>query len=164
MGMTQSTESYRSIAYGLAISSPFPLLSSSLKESEQENQSPPDIVVRQGDPNDYQNLVGNGHSLFIGAVPEFGKFIIRDGQELIVCPKSGLAIEELRAIILGSAMSVLLQQRDLLVLHASSVAIAGQAVAFLGNSGWGKSTLVSVMNAKGHDFITDDVLPICLSS
>ena len=73
-------------------------------------------------------------------------------------------MKDLRAILLGSALSVILQQRNQLVLHASSVSIKDYGVAFLGNSGWGKSTLVSTLHAKGHTFITDDVLAIDLAS
>ena len=85
---------------------------------------------------------------------------MREGKELVILPTAGHTVEDLRAIILGSALSVILQQRNQLVLHASSVKINNVAVAFLGNSGWGKSTLVSTLHAKGYEFITDDVLSI----
>jgi len=67
-------------------------------------------------------------------------------------------------MLVGSAFAVILQQRGQLWLHASSVGSNNQGVAFLGNSGWGKSTLVSTLHAKGYDFITDDVLSIDLET
>jgi hypothetical protein len=48
-------------------------------------------------------------------------------------------------------------QRGRLVLHASAVAIDGQAVAFLGDSGWGKSTTAAALHARGHPLVADDV-------
>jgi hypothetical protein len=49
--------------------------------------------------------------------------------------------------VLGPAMGVLLQQRGVLVLHASAVTMDGGVVAFLGHSGWGKSTMAAAMVA-----------------
>jgi hypothetical protein len=46
------------------------------------------------------------------------------------------------------------------VLHASAVTIDGVAVAFLGDKGWGKSTLAAYMQARGHHFLTDDVVAV----
>ena len=45
-----------------------------------------------------------------------------------------------------------------LVLHASAVALGGQAVAFVGHSGDGKSTLAATLRHEGGHFITDDIL------
>ena len=44
------------------------------------------------------------------------------------------------------------------VLHASAVEVDGAAVAFLGPSGMGKSTLVTLCCAAGAPLVTDDVL------
>ncbi len=55
---------------------------------------------------------------------------------------------------------MLLHQRGYLVLHASAVVCAGGAAAFLGASGWGKSTLAALLHARGHALVTDDVAAI----
>lgn len=44
------------------------------------------------------------------------------------------------------------------VFHGGAVAIDGAAVAFLGRSGVGKSTLVTAFAARGHAFFADDCL------
>lgn len=44
--------------------------------------------------------------------------------------------------------------------HASSVALGDKAVAFLGESGYGKSTLAASFLRKGFPLLTDDVLAI----
>lgn len=44
------------------------------------------------------------------------------------------------------------------VLHASAVAMGDVAIAFMGASGMGKSTLATVLCAQGARLITDDVL------
>jgi hypothetical protein len=45
-----------------------------------------------------------------------------------------------------------------LVLHASSVAIDGRCVAFVGETGRGKSTLAAAFATRGFRFLTDDGL------
>ena len=46
------------------------------------------------------------------------------------------------------------------VLHASAVALAGRAVAFMGRSGVGKTTLAGRIVAHGARLMTDDVLAV----
>jgi hypothetical protein len=45
-------------------------------------------------------------------------------------------------------------------LHATAVVIDGEAVAFLGNCGYGKSTLGAAFVARGFPILTDDVLAL----
>jgi hypothetical protein len=46
------------------------------------------------------------------------------------------------------------------VLHGSAVDIGGRAVAFVGASGQGKSTMAAMFCAAGATLVTDDVLPL----
>lgn len=89
-----------------------------------------------------------------------GRFLIREGREIIVEPSREADDSTLRLFLLGPAVGVLLHQRGFLVLHASAVAIDGQAVAFLGGPRWGKSTVAGVLQARGYPVVTDDVLPV----
>ena len=50
--------------------------------------------------------------------------------------------------------------RGLEVLHASAVTIDGRAVAFVGPTGAGKTSLAIRLVARGHRFLTDDVLAL----
>lgn len=58
----------------------------------------------------------------------------------------------------GLLASVLLMLLGHPVLHASAVEIDGHAVAFVADSGMGKSTLAALACARGARFVTDDVL------
>lgn len=58
----------------------------------------------------------------------------------------------------GALLSFLLTLRGELVLHASAVDVDGAAVAFVGRSGMGKSTMAALMCAGGAELVTDDVL------
>jgi energy-coupling factor transporter ATP-binding protein EcfA2 len=89
-----------------------------------------------------------------------GAFRVRGGNEIVIDPMSGADERALRLAIVGPLLGVILSQRGRFVLHASSVAIDGAAVAFAGPSGRGKSTLVAALADAGHPLIADDITVI----
>lgn len=92
-----------------------------------------------------------------------GAFRVRGGREIVVEPWPEVDEAILRLSLLGPALAVLLHQRGLLVLHASCVAMDG-AVAFLGDSEWGKSTTAAALYPSGRPLVADDVLAVDLRS
>ncbi len=141
--------------YGLLVISDFQILDS--PEIKLEIRSP-DVVIRFGSAENC--LSESCRQVFSGLLPKVGNFLIRNGNEVIVEPLPDVDDRILRPCILGSAMSVILQQRGFLVLHASAVVMQGEAIAFLGASGAGKSTTASAFMKHGYSVITDDVLAI----
>jgi hypothetical protein len=95
-------------------------------------------------------------------VDKVGAFLVSGGREIVVEPAPDVDERLLRLSLLGPALGLLLHQRGLLVLHASVVSWRGVAVAFLGQHGWGKSTIAAALHAKGYDLVTDDVAAIQL--
>jgi hypothetical protein len=61
---------------------------------------------------------------------------------------------------LGSALSYWLERQGFPALHASAVAIDGQAVAFLSRHGGGKTGLAAALMQSGVPLLSDDILPI----
>jgi hypothetical protein len=120
-----------------------------------------DVVIRLGKLDGVVEAeTVDGRDRVLGRLPNIGTFLIEHGQTITVDPAPHVDINTLHPTILGPAMSVVLRQRGLLVLHASSVAIHNQAIAFMGGSGWGKSTLAAAFHANGYSVLTDDVMPI----
>ena len=95
---------------------------------------------------------------------ELGTFCIRKGREITIDPAPKVEEVRLRPPVLGACMAVLLHQRGYLVLHASAVQLPTGAAAFLGNKGWGKSTMTAALHQRGHPFLTDDVLALDLTN
>jgi hypothetical protein len=60
----------------------------------------------------------------------------------------------------GTVVAYLLSASGGLVLHASAVEVAGAALAFVGQSGQGKTTMATVMCGEGFLLVTDDLLPV----
>jgi len=63
-------------------------------------------------------------------------------------------------LLAGSVSALLLSLGGNTVLHASAVAIDGTALAFVGQSGRGKSTVAALMCVDGAELVTDDVLVV----
>jgi hypothetical protein len=141
-------------AYGLNVRSEF-----AFPELEvAENGS--DVLIRLGTLNGLVRRSINERNAFLGETPNVGTFLVQDGCEIVVDPSPGVDEALLRTIILGPILAVLLRQRGLFVLHASSIAVHGAAVAFLGGSGYGKSTLAEAFYGRGYGIITDDLMAV----
>lgn len=65
-----------------------------------------------------------------------------------------------RVLAAGAVIAVHLKLRHELVMHASAVQLDDRALAFVGASGMGKSTLAAVLCRNGCDLVSDDVLRV----
>jgi hypothetical protein len=94
------------------------------------------------------------------AFRDAGAFLVRSGREITAdqAPRAGESV--LRLYLLGPVLAVALYQRGWLILHASAVAIDGRVAAFLGGSGWGKSTLAASLQQRGHPLVADDFIAV----
>jgi len=93
---------------------------------------------------------------------QLGKFRVARGTEIILDPLPGVEERLLRLPLLGTLLAVLLHQRGCLVLHASAVAIDGEAIVFVGNKEHGKSTMAATLYGRGHQLIADDVVALSI--
>lgn len=66
----------------------------------------------------------------------------------------------LPVLIAGALLAMHLMLRGELVLHASAVQAGGRAVAFVGRSGMGKSTLAAALCEQGCGLVSDDLLRV----
>lgn len=142
-------------AYGLVIRSDITLSAQTIRQQQSDVQ----IKLSNLD-HIHKKTITNKSNQILGRLPGVGKFLIRHGKEILIDQEPNIDAKILSPCILGSAMSVLLQQRGFLVLHASCVVINNSAVAFLGNSGEGKSTICSAFHTCGHKILTDDVMAV----
>jgi len=86
--------------------------------------------------------------------------IARDASWIDCYAHVGAGQGDIEVWLFGLVMSFILQNRGIFTLHASAIDCGGQAIAFLGSNGYGKSTLAFFFANHGHALITDDVLPI----
>ncbi|MDH0895945.1 MULTISPECIES: hypothetical protein [unclassified Pseudomonas] len=93
-------------------------------------------------------------------VPRVGRFLVREGRELIIEPEPGSDADSIRVFLLGSALGALLLQRGQLVLHGNAVRVGDHCMVCLGRSGVGKSSLAAGFFQRGHALLADDVVSV----
>jgi len=93
---------------------------------------------------------------FLLQVPGIARFWLTGGAAIAYQPELEAASGDIAAFLTGTTFGILLHQRGLVVLHASGVAVNGQAVLFMGPSGAGKSTLATALAQRGYPLVTDD--------
>ena len=93
--------------------------------------------------------------------PELADFkVSQDGNTVRGWPVPGVPGPSVQHLYLNQVLPLALSMQDKLVFHASAVEIDGAAVAFMGESGRGKSTLAASFATSGSRFLTDDGLVV----
>lgn len=147
-------------AYGLCIDSEIPL------PELQSSDAAPDVYVETGTVSEIPDepiedgklyRLANGHYLKVEGV---GQLFAARGRKLVVNPTNNANPVLFRHFVLGDGFRALLYQRGYVVLHASATCVNGRTVAFVGDSGQGKSTTVAAFYAAGYPVLTDDVAAI----
>jgi hypothetical protein len=95
---------------------------------------------------------------------DLGRVLVRYGHEIIIDPSSNIEDPQFRNFLLGSPLGMILHQRGTLTLHANLLAYNGNAVAFMGRSGMGKSTITAALQKLGYVVVSDDICAITLAS
>ncbi len=156
---------YSYFAYGLGVHSTIPL--PEFIPAEVECDVLIHIGTRELIPKEVLGkesyLSVNAEEVVISS-KDVGTFLIRGGKEVCVIPTASLDESRLRLNLVGVVMAFVLYQRGTLVLHAACNSMGGHAVAFLGESGFGKSSTAAALYKRGHSLFTDDVLPVYTNS
>lgn len=87
-------------------------------------------------------------------------WISADGRRIACRAFDGTTPETFHTYLVPQAVSCALVKQGIEPLHATAVVVDGEAVAFLGNCGYGKSSLGAAFLKAGHPLLTDDLLVI----
>lgn len=91
--------------------------------------------------------------------PDLADFMIPAGEQEIICyPAVGTNQSTAEHLFLNQVLPLKLSQNGALVLHGSAIDANGDALAFVGASGRGKSTLAASFAVNGFPLLTDDGL------
>jgi len=150
--------------FGLSIRSEFEIPELSSNRDEE-----PEVDIQYGEvPENLDNKISSGilyesaKQKFLLKLPNVGKYLATNGNQIIVDPKPGATNDEIRLFLLGSVFGAILHQRGYLPLHGSAVKIHNEAMVIIGNSAAGKSTLAASLDKAGYSLISDDISAILL--
>jgi hypothetical protein len=101
-----------------------------------------------------------GGSIYICWPGVFECLISPDGSRVEGRVLEDVPPESIHSHVLGQLLSFALLKRGVEVLHGTAVVVDGEAVAFLGDSGFGKSTLGAAFVRTGYQLLTDDLLVV----
>jgi hypothetical protein len=94
-----------------------------------------------------------------------GEFLVApNGRTMFSRRDERASTASFQVYLFGQALSFAHVRQRLEPLHATAVVVDGDAVAFLGQSGFGKSSLAAAFIADGHRLLTDDLLTVGLSA
>ena len=157
----QRPESFRYLISNLTVESELEFPSAIAATSQQQN---PEILIRAGEvpscfeaPRHRADSWETADGLFLLRLPGIGRFLIREGCEIVFARDPACSSRKLSLYLLGTCFAILLHQRGNLVLHASAIAAGGSAMLFCGPSGAGKSTLAALLCQRGFALLNDDV-------
>lgn len=94
---------------------------------------------------------------------EVGEFYIQNGNQITVEVYPNAKPHYVRAVILGTAMGLLMLQRGVIAIHGGAVIMKDRAVVISGNSGAGKSTLVTQLREQKYKMLADDTVALTLT-
>jgi hypothetical protein len=98
---------------------------------------------------------------YVCRITSVGDFVIDADLSKVTChPFVGGRTDVIPIVTTGTIMAFILAMGGRCVLHGSAVERGGNALAFVGASGQGKSTMAALFCAAGASLVTDDVLPL----
>lgn len=158
----------RYLAYGMVFESALALPELPLAPSSIDGPGA-DVRIQFGEvPESLNDPVSSGivyqasENQFLLNMQGIARYLVRNGDEIIVQPADGAEESDVRVFMLGTAFGALLHQRQMLVMHAGAVHTDKGAVLFSGPSGVGKSTLLGELLRRGYPMIVDDVCGVVL--
>lgn len=97
------------------------------------------------------------------------RFLYSDGTEFVIDLDSGqlwatwaddLTFEDTLTYFLGPVLGFILRLKNIVCLHASAIAVDGQAIVVFGVSGAGKSTTAAAFAKLGFPILSDDIVAL----
>lgn len=118
-------------------------------------------VVAQ--PNDgdwfhYRRLSDGSNYLRWSGLFEF--LVSPDGRRIACHALDQASREAFHTYLLGQVLSFALLEHGIEPLHSTAVVVDGEAVGFIGDCGYGKSSLGAAFLQAGHRLLTDDLLVV----
>jgi hypothetical protein len=96
-------------------------------------------------------------------IPDVARYLISHGNLVEINPCDGVEAGEVQRFLRMTPTAALYLQRGIPVLHAAVAAdTAGRAVVLAGDSGSGKSVLLTALVQRGWCVLTDDLAPVTL--
>jgi hypothetical protein len=123
-----------------------------------------DAALEAGWPSASTDWFHHGHledgSVYLRWKEHFEFVVSPDGGRIAGRSLSTTSAEAFQTYLLGQVLSFALLKRGTDPLHGTAVVVDEAAIAFLGDCGYGKSSLAAAFLAAGQRVLTDDLLVV----
>jgi hypothetical protein len=115
---------------------------------------------RLPDGNPIFSIEAHPEAGYLISGPEYGKYLLSaDGRRLRCFPEDG-SEDAWQRLLIAQVLPFAALLHGLEVFHASAAVLDGHALAFVGPSGAGKTSVALELCRLGADFLADDVLAL----
>ncbi len=121
-------------------------------------QASSEATRRSGGEDWFQHLQLRDGSDYLRWSGLFEFLVSTDGRRIACRELNGASPESFQTYLIGQVLSFAVLKQGIEPLHATTVVIDGGAVAFLGDCGYGKSSLGAAFLQVGYPLLTDDLL------
>ncbi|PKM55442.1 MAG: hypothetical protein CVV00_04050 [Firmicutes bacterium HGW-Firmicutes-5] len=94
---------------------------------------------------------------FLFDIEGVAKYYVTNGEQIFIELYKESDMNRVTVYLLGTAMGVLLIQRNRIAIHGSAISVGQQALIITGECGAGKTSLCSAFRKKGYGFLADDI-------
>jgi hypothetical protein len=119
-----------------------------------------DAVLKPDSERWYEYALLDNDRIYLRWEDQFEFLVDGDGRTIWFGWLGAPSLECLRVYLLGRALSFALVKQGFEPLHSSTVVLDGGALAFIGDSGFGKSSLAAGFVRDGYRLLTDDLLVV----
>jgi len=89
-------------------------------------------------------------------IPAIARFLVSDGQHIIIDPMAGIDEDSIRVFLLSTCLEILLKQRNILILPGFALERKGLGVCFAGSH----AMLQGLFYQRGYTFLSSDVIAL----
>ncbi|OOM09345.1 hypothetical protein [Clostridium saccharobutylicum] len=119
-------------------------------------------------PSNVLDSIKQGRNLYLSSnckeiwfnIKSVGTYLIYNGNTIVVDKNANADIEDLKAYLLGTALGMVLFQRNTLAIHGGTIVVNNKTLTIVGYSGVGKSTLTTALRLNKYLFMADDISTI----
>jgi len=136
------------------------LVSASASEVDRAGRGGEVVLLRSFDDGRPMMVVEQSGAGYRVWAPRFGHHFVSSDGRRVLCALPRIAAWRWERLLFAQVLPLASALQGLELFHASGVVLDGRAIAFVGLSGTGKSSTAAHLVARGHPFLTDDVLAL----
>ena len=90
-------------------------------------------------------------------IPNIAKFMIKNGEQIIIEPVGNIDIENIRTFVLGPCIAILLMQRDLFLMRGLVIKVKNFSISLIGDIETSPLSITASFVKRGYAVLSDEI-------